>query len=199
VSEADIAAIIKELPKPLRPVVRFAYITGWRLASEVIPLCWAHVTDDEVRLEVNTTKSGEGRTFPVAAHPDLADLIERQRAYTREVERRTGQIVPWVFHRDGRPIRSMKVACQRARIRAGLPNLIVHDLRRSAVRNLERAGVSRSVAMRLIGHRSESVYRRYAIVAPQDLKEGVTKLAALHGAAPSEARSSVLPLKAAEG
>ena len=56
----------------------------------------------------------------------------------------------------------------------------MHDLRRSAVRRLERAGVSRSVAMQLTGHKTEAIYRRYAIVAEADLREGVAKLAALN-------------------
>ena len=60
--------------------------------------------------------------------------------------------------------------------------MIPHDLRRTAVRNLERAGVSRSVAMKLTGHKTEAVYRRYAIVAESDMREGAAKLAALHGA-----------------
>lgn len=47
---------------------------------------------------------------------------------------------------------------------------LLHDLRRSAVRNLERAGVSRSVAMKLTGHKTEAIYRRYAIVAESDLR-----------------------------
>jgi Phage integrase family len=63
--------------------------------------------------------------------------------------------------------------------KAGLPALLFHDLRRSAVRNLERAGVSRSVAMKLTGHKTESVYRRYAIVAESDLRRGSAKLTAL--------------------
>jgi hypothetical protein len=50
------------------------------------------------------------------------------------------------------------------------------------VRNLERAGVPRSVAMKLTGHKTESIYRRYAIVSEGDLSEGVKKLAALHHA-----------------
>ena len=46
-----------------------------------------------------------------------------------------------------------------------------------AVRNLERAGVSRSVAMKMTGHKTEAVYRRYAIVSEQDLREAAVKLA----------------------
>jgi integrase len=63
--------------------------------------------------------------------------------------------------------------------KAGVPGLLLHDLRRSAVRNLERAGVSRSVAMKLTGHKTENVYRRYAIVAENDLREAGIKLATL--------------------
>jgi len=51
--------------------------------------------------------------------------------------------------------------------------------RRTAVRNLERAGVSRAVAMKLTGHKTEAVYRRFAIVDEVALREGVAKLARL--------------------
>jgi integrase len=68
-------------------------------------------------------------------------------------------------------------AWQDACEKAGVPGCIAHDLRRTAVRTFERAGVSRSVAMQLTGHKTESVYRRYAIVNELDLTEGVEKLA----------------------
>lgn len=79
-----------------------------------------------------------------------------------------------------RPIRVFRNAWVSACTRAGCVGMIPHDLRRTAIRNLERAGVPRSVAMKLTGHKTESVYNRYAIVAEQDLREGVAKLAALH-------------------
>ena len=66
--------------------------------------------------------------------------------------------------------------------KAGVPGRLFHDLRRTAVRNLERAGVPRSWGMRLTGHRTEAVFRRYAIVAEQDLRDGVERLAAWQAA-----------------
>jgi hypothetical protein len=63
-----------------------------------------------------------------------------------------------------------------------------HDFRRTAVRNLERAGVARSAAMEMVGHRTESIYRRYAIADEAMLRESGAKLAALHDAEPKAPR-----------
>ena len=79
----------------------------------------------------------------------------------------------------------MNTAWRSACTRAGLEGWLFHYLRRTAVRNLERASVSRSVAMKLTGHKTEAVYRRYAIADKAAASEGVQKLAALH-AAPKE-------------
>ena len=69
----------------------------------------------------------------------------------------------------------VQTACRRA----GCPGRILHDFRRTAVRNLERAGVPRSVAMKLTGHKTESVYRRYAIADDRDLRVAVERLDAI--------------------
>jgi hypothetical protein len=53
---------------------------------------------------------------------------------------------------------------------------LLHEFRRTAVRHLERAGVPRSSAMAMVGHKTESIYRRYAIVDEQSLREAATKL-----------------------
>ena len=87
-------------------------------------------------------------------------------------------------------IRDFRKVWKNACAAAGVPGRIPHDLRRTAVRNLERAGVPRSVAMQLTGHKTESVYRRYAIVSESDLAEGTAKLAALHGTGDEQASSS---------
>lgn len=111
-----------------------------------------------VRLDPNTTKNTEGRTFPFAALPALAALLEAQREYTKTVEKATRQMVPLVFHRNGKPVKSYRhgwqAACERAAtskqgeleavVRPQLLGRVVHDFRRTAVRNLVRAGVYRS-------------------------------------------------------
>lgn len=130
-----------------------------------------------LRLETGTTKTGEGRAFPIT--PALRKILERRQEYTRRCERAQARIIALVFHHKGRPAQSFGRTWADACEKVGLPGLLFHDLRRSAVRNLERAGVPRSVAMKLTGHKTESVYRRYAIVAESDLREAGAKLNAL--------------------
>jgi integrase len=172
-------AVCRHLPEPLRPLATFAYITGWRTKSEVLPLRWRQVDFEvgTVRLEPGTTKNREGRTF--AMTPELRACLEAQRERTENLQRSTSQVIPFVFHRQGKPIKDYRGAWRNACERAGVPGRIPHDFRRTAVRNLERAGVSRSVAMKMTGHKTESIYRRYAIVSEQDLHEAARKLAAV--------------------
>ena len=74
------------------------------------------------------------------------------------------------------------------------PDRVAYDLRRTAVRNLERAGVPRSAAMNMTGHKTEAVYRRYAIVDEAMLREGAEKLAAFHSSEENAPRNEV-PLR----
>jgi integrase len=174
--------VLGYLPPEIQPAVFFAYATGWRIQSEVLPLEWRHVDlrAGIVRLDAGMAKNKEGRTFPFAVLPHLATILERQRQQTLDVERETGTRIPWVFHRRGQRIKNFRGAWKSACANAQVPGRIPHDFRRTAVRNLERAGVSRSVAMKLTGHKTEAVYRRYAITSEADLAEGIMKLAKLH-------------------
>lgn len=196
--EAEFRAVLGHLSADVKPVVEFMYLTGWR-TSEVLELQWRHVDfpGGAVRLEPGTTKNDQGRVFPFAVLPALAQLLRAQRDRTNEVERATGRIVPWVFHRSGLPIKEFRGGWHSACKKAGLLGRIPHDFRRTAVRNLERALVSRSVAMKLTGHLTESVYRRYAVTSEADLREGVARLAALHAHA-SAASRTVVPLDRAK-
>ena len=172
--------MLHHLPEALRPVIEVAYVTGWRIKSEILTRQKSHLdlVQGWLRLDPGETKNGEGRMFPLT--PELRAVLERQLARTREKEMTTGQIIPWLFHREGEPIRSFRRAWLTACKRAGVPQRIPHDFRRSAVRNLERAGVPRSAAMALVGHKTEAIYRRYAIADEGMLREGAVKLATLH-------------------
>jgi integrase len=189
--EPEFRAVLAHLSEDLQPVAEFAYLTGWR-KQEMLTLQWPQVDfhAGTIRLEPGSTKNDEGRTFPFKSYPQLKTLLERQKERTEALQRASAVIIPWVFHRDGRMIRDFRKAWKDACIAAGVPGRILHDLRRTAVRNLERAGVPRSVAMKLTGHKTESVYRRYAIVSESDLAEGAAKLAALHGNGNEQAASS---------
>jgi integrase len=166
----------------------FANFTGWRI-MEVFGLRWADVDFQTgfVRLSGRKTKSGRARSFPFRAMPELSALLERRRAHTDAVQRAGERIIPHVFHdaagrplfgADQRPKKSFRRAWRRACLDAGYPGRIPHDFRRTVVRNLERSGVARSVAMELVGHKTESVYQRYDIVAERDLADGVARYAA---------------------
>jgi integrase len=146
------------------------------MPSEVQKLHWRQVDlgVGAVRLDPGTTKNDEGREFPFTK--ELRVLLEAQKAKTEALQRERGIICPWVFHRAGKPIkyfrRSWKTACKNA----GLPGRIPHDFRRTAVRNLVRAGVPERVAMQMTGHKTRSVFERYNIVSSADLMEAARRL-----------------------
>ena len=178
----EFSAILTHLPDDLKGVFAVAYITGWRVKSEILTRQWVHVDFQNgwLRLEPGETKNGEGRQFPLI--PALRNVLEHQRDRTLAVEKATRTIIPALFHRTGRPVKSFRRAWITACRAVGLSDRIPHDFRRTAVRNLERAGVPRSTAMRMVGHKTESIYRRYAIVDEAMLKEGAAKLQILHDA-----------------
>jgi hypothetical protein len=81
-----------------------------------------------------------------------------------------------------------------------VPGRLFHDLRRTAGRNIKHSGVPRSVAMKITGHKTAAIYRRYAIVNEQDLRDALQRMDAHRaaipggGAAAGEARGAVVPL-----
>ncbi len=179
VTEEEFGRLLTYLPVDLGPAVAFMYTTGWRV-GEVRNLKWNAVnfTEGVVRIEGDATKNEEARTFPFAAHEKLRGLLEAQQALVKDMQRVLGAVIPWVFPRaNGAQLYMFRRSWNRACKLAGIPGRVPHDLRRSAVRNLERAGISRSVAMKLTGHRTEAIYKRYAIVSEADLAEAVEKLA----------------------
>lgn len=177
---AQFEALLEQLPDHLRAVVKTAYLTGWRITSEILTRQKHHVDLDDgwLRLEPGESKNREGRNFPLI--PELRAVLEDQLERTRQLETAIGRIIPWLFHRDGEPIRYFRRSWLTACKHAGLSGRIPHDFRRTAVRNLERAGVPRSAAMAMVGHKTMAIYSRYAIVDENMLRESGAKLANLH-------------------
>jgi integrase len=184
--EADeFEAVHTRLPDYLQAPVEFMYLTGWRSKSEVLTLRWPQVDFEQgaVRLEVGSTKNLDGREFPFFALPQLETLLRQQRQITSALEREQDRVIPWVFHNDGEPIKNFAKAWKKATKAACLPGRIPHDFRRTAVRNLVRAGVPETIAMKLTGHKTRSVFDRYDITSGRDLREAVEKLARFHQSA----------------
>jgi len=179
-------AVLAHLSEALRPIVTFAYVTGWRIPSEVLTLEWRHVDlkAGEVRLDPGSTKNREGRVFKLTM--ELRKLLEAQKAERDRVARDTGKICPFVFFRmvaekrggtkKPRQVKTITKAWANACVAAGCPGRIPHDLRRTAVRNMVRAGIPERVAMKLTGHKTRSVFERYNIVSDGDLGDAATKL-----------------------
>ena len=177
-------AILKHLPSEYQGLFEIAYITGWRIRSELLSRQWRHVDFSGkgwLRLDPGEAKDAtSGREFQFTTW--MREILERQKKWVSKIEKRTGQVIPWVFCRpDGSPIRDFHAdwrdACKAANIQR-----IPHDFRRTAVRNLERAGVPRTTAMAMIGHKTESIYRRYSIVDQGMVEVGTAKLEALQQA-----------------
>ena len=155
------------------------------MRSEVLPLerRQLDLKTGTLRLEPGTTKNREGRG--VYLTPELRALLADQLERVEGLQKKLGRIVPQLFpHLDGphcgAPRRGFRKAWKAACRDAGVPGRILHDFRRTAVRNMERAGVPRSVAMKLTGHQTEAVYRRCAIVSDVDLQAAAQRLAQLN-------------------
>lgn len=175
---AQLDAVCRQLPSALVPVVRFAAVTGWR-KSEILGLTWDRVDFARgiVRLDPGTTKNGRGRVFAFGDHPQLAALLTAQRTHTDAVQRTQGRIIASVFHRNGKPVKRFDKAWTSACVAAGCPGRLIHDLRRTAVRNLIRAGVSEQTAMTVSGHQTRNVFDRYNIQSDADIRDAARKLA----------------------
>ncbi len=204
----------------LRDAARFAYASGWR-KGEIATLEWRDVDRAArlITLRREHSKNSEPRELPLTGK--LAELVERR--WEARTIMRDGHttICSLVFHRDGVPLGDFRKAWAAACIAAGFARaktdaqgrvvmkrknekdepvmeatLLFHDLRRSAVRNMDRAGVPQPVAMRISGHKTVSMWKRYRIVNVDDMREALARTEA--ATAVASTTRAVLPLRVAK-
>jgi len=177
----DFISLRDALPDHLKGFVTFGYRTGWRL-GEIAGLQWNQVDRERgmVRLNPGETKNDQGRI--IYLDPELREVLKG--LWERRIE--TGSALPYVFlnaegtDRVKRFYKAWKAACQKA----GIGVRLFHDFRRTAVRNMIRAGVPERVCMMISGHKTRSVFDRYNVTSDADLQ-----LAAEHQAAYLEAQA----------
>lgn len=165
VNDEQYAALLCELPRELKCLFVCAYITGMR-KGELTPIQWQQVDFEAglITLDKGQTKNDDARSVPIL-EGEMRDLLvaakkERDAAWPKS---------PWVFNRAGESIKDFRWSWEEACKRAGVPDLKFHDLRRTAVRNMRRAGVPQVVRMKISGHKTDSMERRYNIVDAEDL------------------------------
>lgn len=174
-----------KLPAPYADLVEFLYLSGWR-STEAKTLTWAHVFLREQEIRLDTSKNGKRRLLVLTGR--LGELL-RHRLTLRVLSS------PYVFHRDGKPVSHAlmdrwKAACAEAEA----PGLIIHDLRRSAIRNMIRAGVNQTVAKTITGHRSDTVFERYNITTSDDQRRAGDATAAYLATRRAENTVSLTPI-----
>jgi integrase len=180
----DFLILREALPGDLKPPVTAAYHWGMR-RGELLNLLWDQVDliARMVRLERSQTKNKSARLLPL--NDELFQMLSMQKAIRDEKYPDS----PWVFSRNGAKIRVFRkawaTACKRVGLwvgdeKTGRPSKLFHDLRRTGVRNLVRAGVPEKVAQQISGHKTRAVFDRYDITQESDLVEAMLRLQTYH-------------------
>lgn len=164
-------ALMCHVQSDVAGAVEFAYWTGCR-RGEILNLRWPQFDEAEglVRLNPGETKNDEPRIIPLT--PELHALLSR----LKEERDRLWPFSDYIFSRAGQRILDFRGAWETACEKAGLKDKLFHDLRRTGVRNLVRAGVPERIAMLISGHKTRSVFDRYNIADERDLKDAARKL-----------------------
>lgn len=177
----ELAAILPHVDhEASRDALEYADATG-RRKGEVIALTWAQVFQRDGEIRMGETKNGDKLTIPIVG--TVASVIER-RVQARQMDSL------YVFHDHGLPLdpKTLLERLKRACGLAGRPVQLVHNLRRSGVRNLVRAGVSETIAMSISGHRDRKVFQRYNITSTEDQRAALQGVAAYRATRIAEER-----------
>jgi integrase len=200
-TKSEFEAIRDHLPENLRPFVSWAYLTGMRHGS-IAKLRWEHIDDEdtEMILPGKFTKNKESLKLPLTG--ERREVIRQCRA-ARAVKGEMPSAL--VFHRDGKPVKQFRLewiaaclaagqgkmvcpkcgraakeptprcSCSHCRAPMKYEGPILHDFRRTAARDMIRAGVPQRIAMLITGHKTQSIFDRYNIGDTSDLFEALAK------------------------
>jgi len=160
--ESSYRLLLAELPGELKLLFVFGYHVGLRRGA-LLAIRKRQVDRKEgvVWLEGLKTKNRKPVPIAVPIYGDMAEYLDAQEPHESE----------FLFARGSKQIKDFRASWKAACDRAGVAGLLFHDLRRTAARNLRRAGVPESVIMKITGHKTRSMFERYNIVDTQDVKD----------------------------
>jgi integrase len=156
----EVRRVIAHLPEDLGDAILFCFLSAWR-RGEVLGLTWSDLMGDVIMLPADRSKNRQPRQLPLTG--ELSELIDRRRKLANG---------PLIFHLTDSPNRvgdfrkAWKTACKLA----GVPGRLVHDLRRSSIRDAVRGGTPERIVMQKSGHKTRAVFDRYNIVSEADLR-----------------------------
>jgi integrase len=202
--ERELRAVVENLPDYLKDFTLFGFLVGWR-KGEIASLAWADVDGDCIRLRAENSKNGEGRVVVLEGELNelierrkaarvvktdtstvLASFIFHHKGEPIVDIRKSwanacclagiGKLVcpACVGAVDGE-YKCAKCSKTWKREELKYTGKLFHDLRRSSVRNMIRAGVSEKVAMTVSGHKTHSMLSRYNIVSETDLRQAMRR------------------------
>jgi integrase len=189
ITETQFEALLKVIPSHLRPLLLLLFYCGVRL-GEALDIEWSDVDLDARLIRLHRTKNDEPRTVPMPS--ELVAILREREPKSGPVFEATNLRKEW---RDACSVVGLgiKIEVEGKPHDPKYKGLTVHDLRRSAARNLRLAGISETVAMKIGGWKTESVFRRCNIVAEDDLTDAMNRreLALLRENDRQEIRSKV--------
>ena len=171
---SEFQAVLSHLSGYLKGFTQFGYLSGWR-KKEIRTREWSDVDmlGKVIRLKPGNSKNDRGRVLVLTG--GLWGVIERQWKM-REYKNADGtvSISAYVFHKNGAPIGDTRKAWATACKKAGIKKLF-HDLRRTRARDMRRAGAPEDVCMKVLRHRTRSIFTRYDIIDEKDQQEALLK------------------------